>query len=56
MFTPSTELKKVNDFKANEISINLEKIKLLKKDIRTEDLSLDFWHLSKEIEKDIQLF
>ncbi len=50
---PHTELKKVNDFEANEISINIGKIKLLNKDISTDDLSLNFWYLLKETEKDI---
>ncbi len=50
---PHAELRRVNDFVANEISINIGKIKLRNKDISTDDLSLSFWYLSKETEKNI---
>jgi hypothetical protein len=50
---PHTELRKVNDFEAYEISINVGKMKLRNKDVSTDDLSLNFWYLSKETEKDI---
>lgn len=40
-----TELDKVNNFEAKEISIKLGKIKFLDKDIGTDNLSLNFWYL-----------
>ncbi len=41
-----TDLRKVNNFEAKEISIKLGKINFLEKEISTDDLCLNFWYLS----------
>lgn len=51
---PHTELRRVNEFEADEISIKIGKIKLRDKDISTDDLSLSFWYLTEK-ENDIPM-
>lgn len=48
-----TELQKVNNFEAKEISIKLGVIKFLDKNDTTDDLSLSFWYLPDEDNKEI---
>ena len=51
---PNIDLKRVNDFMAKEISVNIGNLRLIDKDVGTNDLYLNFWHLPNDDNKEVK--